>query len=37
MYRIWLSSWKMIEPEPRFVFGPYMMKRLGKPVTVMPR
>ncbi len=34
---IWLSSMWMIEPAPRLVFGPYMMKRLGKPLTLSPR
>ena len=28
---------KMIELWPRFVFGPYIMKKFGKPATVMPR
>ncbi len=27
----------MIDPAPRFVFGPYMTKRFGNPATAIPR
>ena len=38
MYRIWHSLWKISEPPwARFVPGPYMQNRFGKPGTVMPR
>jgi hypothetical protein len=37
MARVWHSSMKTIELWPRFVLGPYIRKRFGKPGTPIPR